>query len=541
MSDNENEVNILESVDDIEIPEENNIPPINFDGLPEYNFNKQFVNYVSNLSDTYPEYSFTNGLSSLATITRRRIYFKFNGRKHYPNLVILNLGISGYARKSVPKSIFEYIIKTAGIEVFLPEDITPEALIETMADSGDEVENGEFDVPTVKPIKMPRYIEPIVRPKIPPAQKAIWKDEAGQLYAQMNKPHMQSMKELLCVLYDCPPNYIKEKVSAEAPFILTNPCLNMNLATTPTSFFNNTTQSDINTGFLARHNIVNPSYTKVRKPLTQDGEKDEKILDALVKTMDNFDHILGDNELKIVLSSEFMNLLDEWAEQRENKFRKEHNDAMGSFFARFQINVVKIAILIELGNLPYYISRYVEMHNNILSDEITINASKMMEESRARENDFSMNDLQSFSYSDEIKRFKLEKMDVSIESLLYAIKLYDELFIQYTYEIVTKSKIDVYQNHVNIVYNFIRTKKIADYSEALRGCNMKAKDFGEVIDTLVSAGALKIFTVKGRTKNKIYLVYMPQYFKQYTFKPLSTINQVDDVIISLKKKEYKLS
>jgi len=537
VNDYENEVKILDSVDEIEIPEENNIPPINFDGLPEYNLTKQFVNYVSDVSDTYPEYSCTNGLSSLGTITRRRLYFKFNGRKHYTNLFNLNLGISGYPRKSASQSMIKHAMKVAGIEVFLPEDITPEALIEAMSDSTDEVENGEFDVPTVKPIKMPGYIEPIVRPKIPPAQKAIWKDEAGQLYAQMNKPHMQSMKELLCVLYDCPPNYIKKKVSAEAPFILTNPCLNMNLATTPTLFFNNTTQSDINTGFLARHNIVNPSYTKVRKPLTQDGEKDEKMFDALVKAMDNLDYILGENELKIVLSEEFMKLLDEWAEQRENKFRKEHNDAMGSFFARFQINVVKIAILIELGNLPYYISRYVDMHNNNLPDEITINASKMMEESRAQENDFSMNDLNSFLKNDEIKRFKLEKMDVSIESLLFAIKLYDELFIPYTYEIVTKSKIDVYQNHVNIVYNFIRTKKISDYSEALRGCNMKAKDFGEVIDTLFSAGALKIFTVKGKTKNKIYLVYMPQYFKQYTFKPLSTINQVDDVIISLKKKE----
>ena len=54
------EKKILESVDDIEIPEDNNISPINFDGLPEYNITKQFVNYVSNVSDTYREYSFTN-------------------------------------------------------------------------------------------------------------------------------------------------------------------------------------------------------------------------------------------------------------------------------------------------------------------------------------------------------------------------------------------------------------------------------------------------------------------------------------------------
>jgi hypothetical protein len=273
--------------------------------------------------------------------------------------------------------------------------------------------------------------------------------------------------------------------------------------------------------------------SKTRKPLMQDRDEDEKMFEDLVKTLSNLDYILGEIEVKILLSEEFMKLLNEWAEQRENKFRKEHNDAMGSFFARFQINVVKIAILIELGNLPYYISRYIEMHNNSLPEEIIINASKMMEESKTRENDFSMIDLKSFSYSDEIKWFKLEKMNVSIESLLFAIKLYDELFIPYTYEIVTKSKIDVYQNQVNIAYNFFRTKKIADYSEALRGCNMKAKDFGEVIDTLVSAGALKINIVKGKTKNKKYLVYIPQYFEQYDFKPLSPINQKDDVIISL--------
>jgi hypothetical protein len=262
VNDNKTEEKILESVDEIEIPEYSNIPPINFEGLPEYNIIKKFVNYVSNLSDTYPEYSFTNALSCLATITRRRLFFKFNGKSHYPNLIILNLGLSGYSRKSASKSMIENMIKFAGIEVFLPEDITPEALIETMADPSEEEANEENNSPKLK-IKSPGYIEPIIRPDVPPAQKAIWKDEAGQLYNQMNKPHMQSMKELICILYDCPPNYVKEKVSAESALILTNPCLNMNLATTPTSFFNNITQTDIGTGFLARHNIVNPSYSRI--------------------------------------------------------------------------------------------------------------------------------------------------------------------------------------------------------------------------------------------------------------------------------------
>jgi hypothetical protein len=129
VSDYETEEEILESVDEIENPEDSNIPPINFDGLPEYNIIKQFVNYVSNLSDTYPEYSFTNALSCLATITRRRLYFKFNGKSHYPNHIILNLGLSGHSKKSASKSMIENIIKVAEIEVFLPEDITPEALI----------------------------------------------------------------------------------------------------------------------------------------------------------------------------------------------------------------------------------------------------------------------------------------------------------------------------------------------------------------------------------------------------------------------------
>lgn len=326
------EIPEFKSIDDIPLPQEDVIPPISFYGLPEFSYHKLFIDYIGSISDTYPEFSFQNATATLSTLVRKRLHFKLNSRMEYTNLITLCLGQSGYSRKSVPMIAAYNLLKEGIGDTFLSKDASPEGLISEMADiitTTRRTKDGNEDVVELK------QKQPIRK-----ALCSLWKDEAGQFYAQLNKPHMQSTKELLCHFYDCPTDYDKSLSSKK--FHIGEIYFSMNLATTPTSFIQNVTTKDVHTGFLARHNIVLPTYQKIRKPLTEDTDDDlitEKAFQLMLKLLDK---ILPIKPLRMRINKAELEMLDNWCKVREEYFAKERNETMGSFFARFQINIIKI-------------------------------------------------------------------------------------------------------------------------------------------------------------------------------------------------------
>ena len=50
--------------------------------------------------------------------------------------------------------------------------------------------------------------------------------------------------------------------------------------------------------------------------------------------------LLPEKPLWIHIGKEELQILDTWCKEREEYFAKERNETMGSFFARFQMNVV---------------------------------------------------------------------------------------------------------------------------------------------------------------------------------------------------------
>lgn len=519
----------VDTIEDIPLPAEDLIPPISFEGLPDYNFVKMFVDYIATVSDTYPEYTFLNGVSMLSTIARRRLFFKLNGRFEYTNLINLCLGQSGYARKGGAMMPAYSIMKSALGDTFLSKDLSPEGLISEMADT----------VSTLKRTKNGN--EPVIEFQNNPIRKAVcalWKDEAGQFYAQLNKPHMQSMKELLCHFYDCPTDYDKSLSTKKTH--IGEIYFSMNLATTPTSFIENVTTKDVHTGFLARHNIVNPSYQKKRKCITEDSEDDlitEKAFEILVKLVDK---LLPDMPLRARIDKEELQMLDTWCKEREEYFAKERNETMGSFFARFQMNVIKIATLLDLGNLPAYLYLY----NNGVDNSYSENTIIIRPTEIIRKKGFILTSLSnhvicivSLLNNSNISDYNISSMCISKSSLMYVMKLYDSVFLPYSYQICVNGRVALFTNYLSNIYKILQEKKKIDRATLMRLSNVSKRiDFDEAMETLKEAGAVLEYKVKGKTKPISAYVFVPSPYTKLNFKPIQTKDDIDNGFIELTKK-----
>ena len=521
----------VNSIDDIPVPTEDIIDPISFNGLPDYNFIKMFVDYIASVSDTYPEYAFLNGISILSTTARRRLYFKLNGRFEYTNLITLCLGQSGYSRKGGAMMPAYSMLRNGIGDTFLSKDFSPEGLISEISDT----------ITTVKRTK--EGSEPVIDYQIHPIRKAVcalWKDEAGQFYAQLNKPHMQSTKELLCHLYDCPPEY--GKTLSGKKFHVDEIYLSMNLATTPTSFIQNVTTKDVHTGFLARHNIVNPSYTKKRKGITEDSDEDlihEKAFEILIKIIDK---LLPERNIRVRIGNEELAILDNWCREREEYFARERNETMGSFFARFQMNVIKIATLIDLGNLPACLALYInEVDNSYSENKIIINHREIISKkgSLALHTPYYLNCIVSLLNNSNISDYNISSMCISIDSMIYAMKLYDSVFLPYAYQICLQGKVAIFTNYLSNIYNILQDKRKIDRANLMRLSNVsKRVDFDEAMETLKEAGAVIEYKVKGKTKPISAYVYVPSPYTKLFFTPINTTIKKDNSFIELTKKGY---
>lgn len=97
---------------------------------------------------------------------------------------------------------------------------------------------------------------------------------------------------------------------------------------------------------------------------------------------------------------------------------------------------------------------------------------------------------------------KIEKSDVDI-----AIKLADNVFYHYARKVlitIGQSR----DNQVEFVANIIRKSAVIERNVALKRSRLKAKDFDDVIETLIRRGDINIMSEKtgGRPKQKIFWV-----------------------------------
>lgn len=514
MANTEGQVPVYNSADEIPIYEKRHVQQIDFDGLPKFNVIWLFANYIMNVKDSYPEFAWQNGIAILSALVRRRMYIKMNGEFTYLNIWTLSLGQSGYARKSGSMGIGRRNLTNAISGILLPEDTSPEGLIEAMATTI-KVPNKQKDgTKTMESIEMEQEGE------IPFSQRSLWKDEAGQLYAGMQKAHMQGIGELFCKLHGCPNEYYKKLTSKS--IVIENAYFSMNLATTPASFMRHMTDDNINTGFGTRHLIVAPSYIKSRKPLKEDSDRDSDLEVIITKSIKVIDSVIPEGGLRIRFQDGVLEAIDEWAAEREEFFAKTKDEKMSSFFAKYQTDTIRIAALIELGNIPYYLAV-----NDWKGGEFHINDTY-----KDDGNDY----LELINSLPEEINYQLSKLNISLASAQYALKLMDSMYLPYIANLNFNDEKNGRHNDVQKFYTLLEKEKKMNRSILLKKLGVSSDKLETIqLDGLV-AGHIEVCTVKTKTKPQTWYVYKPTDETKFGFQVDYSNVQIEEFKPDMKMK-----
>lgn len=454
------------------------VPPINMDGLPKYNLVRKFMDNLSETSDTYPEYAMQGGFTALSIITRRRLHTKLNGSEIYPILWNIVLGPSGYARKTVALKRTRKVLSLAvGKEAILPDDVTPQALIDRMAtktlirSSANDC-SGWFDVSE-------KYADKECR--IPRSQRGYIRDEVSQMFAQMRNSGSSWLQELFLKLYSGE-DYDKALVNKIQ--IVEEPFFSMLISTTPESFKKHMTKENLRSGFLARQLVTNPEYEKTRKPLQEDSENNAQVMQDLINEFKLLDSLIGDNDTSIRAGFQdgVLEMLDKWVEERETYYRKMRDEDHLIYIPRYQESAVSMALLIELGNIPHIVKK-----ENIIGENIN---------------------------------FMLTSLRISKASMGFALKLIDSVFSPYHDTLGLRDESQRFEKgNLAKVEKLLKYHRKLDYSTIQRNTGIPAKQLHDIIETMLEAGMIeKCYAKKDGSRQKgLWLIYIPAFTNKFVF------------------------
>lgn len=470
---------IYKSEDDIPVYNDETIKPLDIEtlGLPEHNTVMKMIRYMTTESDTYPEYALQASLCAICTIAQRRIYSKINGREIYTNLWFGNTGPSGYSRKTYAMNRSKRFVKKACGNLYLPQDVNPESLLEAMATRILEKQKTKEGVEW-------KEVTLLTPDNVIRSQRTFMKDEVGQLFSQMEKSTHKHFKDTLLSLHGCE-TYEKELVSKK--IFITDPYICMYWSTTIDTLTQHMTRADIRSGWLARTLTTTADYEKPRKAMREDDDDEETpeslvIIDELRDINAILTRSFMDKPIRARFQPKALELIDEWVAERELYYIRKHDTTTGACIARFQENAVRLAIVIELGNLPY----------------LTKNNNKAM-----------------------IKEFKISKNAVEI-----ALHLIDAVFFPHTKKLIAKLRDDLSGTHQSGISNdIVRVEeKLMEQQkmprrDAYRQCRMKENQFNECADSLKAAGALEFAYVKTKQNKLIpWIVHVPAELRDEKFK-----------------------
>ena len=492
--------NVWKSADDIPTYSDD-IPPIDIQsfGIPVGNFILRFCDYIEYVTDTYPEYTLCSALSSISVVAQRRVYFSLASEEFFTNLWILIMGYSGYARKSTSvKKAKRHIKKSCG-NLFLPEDVNPASLLDNISTTikHKTTEKGKNEKIWVDEL----LAVPDEKRDISRAHRMLIKDEAGQLLSQLEGQTHKAMKDTLLRLYD-PDDYTKDL--RDKSIIIKEPYFSIYWGSTPETIKKYMTKDDFKSGFLARMLSVNPSYKKQRKDLNDSNASDDPTIadfemeiesalaciDRILRSSTTQKEIDGEGNiinkykpLRARLDKISLQMLNDWVAEREEYYALHHDEIMSAITARMQGNIIKLALLIELGNLPW----------------LTAGAQEPI----------------------KIKEFIIGKC--TMES---ALKMIDAIFLPYAIklsrDLSDENASASYTGSSKMVRNL--EKKLISYRKKEKSliyheCGIKKEDYAECEDTLMDMGVLQVHTVITKeNKWQPWYVYTPLMFGSEHFK-----------------------
>ena len=292
--------------------------------LEETNFVRRYYDFCSSMNDAYPEYHHAGALTLLSVAADRKVFIKLKNGTHFTNIWSLCLGQSTTSRKSTALRTVTEILDDKCRDWRMPTQVTPESFIEVMS------------------INPHCYLS---------------NDECAGLLKGINrKPYMADLRDTLCLVYDCSPFSRKLRTNnrdktAKTEFNVNDPYLTIEFATTFESLANSATEDDFNSGLLCRYLTYYPEYIKEIKGVEDETKEDESKKDLLIQQYDRiFDSISNVHSIRMRMSENGKKIYNDWLTETETKLMHNRDEVLSSVFGRYQVYVLKLAMLYTIGS-----------------------------------------------------------------------------------------------------------------------------------------------------------------------------------------------
>jgi hypothetical protein len=450
------------------------IQPIDIEYLKKYLGDDNFIiggmNYLCTNTDGYPEYALQNMICALSTVVKRRLMLRLTIGKVYPNIWNINFGISTLSRKTTMQMLVLEIMRGANLDVFLPQDFTPEALISEMAVRTVSEKNTKSGPERVERINGDGRLN---------SKKAMWRDEYSSFVGAMGKSYNQSLKETLCHFYDCPGEY--DRALRREHFYLEQIYFVINANTTIPAFSKVIDPFiDFMSGWLIRHTMVNPTYEKPSKRIQIMPPEQIALRNRLSDFMRCLDHALGNNIIDVEADPLALEYWNDWVERRTDEIRKTQDEVEAAVFGRYNIIALKLAMLFELGK-----------------------EFKNVDDSLSKINKINT----------------LNSLTISLDSIHCAIYLIDNIYLRYFREVKELIELNNLKDLIQVTLHALKKHRTLPRSKLLRETKLTSRELDEAIKTLEERGQLYIFVdAPNDTRKKPVIMY------QYIPTPDTTVS-----------------
>jgi len=259
----------------------------------------------------------------LSVVTGPNVRLEMNYGEIYPNIWILLLGESNITHKSTSMKIALDILLSVCPELDLTGEFNPEGFISELAERTNENN----------------------------CRGMLHRDEFGGFMASMAREYMSGIKDILMNIYDVPRIYTRRLV--KNTYVIRYPYLPFLTATTPNRAQHLFKESDAEDGFLGRFIIVNadghnPDFIPVAPISKTLVLKKEAICKTVRKIYEDF----ATHHVYYTIDDDAMKLYNDWLRELRNK------KMPGAIASRVPTFVLKLAILYDISERPYFISEH---------------------------------------------------------------------------------------------------------------------------------------------------------------------------------------
>ena len=439
-------------------------------GLPNFNFACLWQHLLSSPS-YYPEAIFQNVVSALSALClkvpyaiTRDIHGKDFEDPLFTNMYTMCLLRTGGSKGLSYKPIYRNVVHTKGEDVFLPTSPSPELVRKLIA-----TEMIERKVKKAKKSKKGKDEEEpeeaqesgLVEIRIDfrkdlkyPGWRCLWDEEAGAYWASFKKNYMFGSEPMLCGYYSHTASgkgNIGKEQGETCEYICDDPFLAVNFLTVPENM-RKLGYECITNGLIPRFIVMLGEYF-VPLPAVSGNDIDlDKELDMFEnigkvtpedikvrytrKALENASLIIaslfnpakyGDEKLQVEIHEDAFTDIIDWEINMKRSTR--NNPHITNMRSRHMENAYKLAILLTIGNLPYYIT----CQGTPVADDIPLN--RRFED--IKDIDAYIEKLAAF----DVKRvfpYKISRLVVPPDIMRFALKMFDSIYLPHALKAVDK-------------------------------------------------------------------------------------------------------